>query len=281
MSESRATKNGLIKEITAVSNQHIKDIRALERRKVRNETGQFMAEGLQLVAFAIEAGWEAEILVYAKNIKTHELVQQVAAKVYAKGGLILEVSEQVLSKIAHRDNPQHVIGVFRQRIGTLDDLLKAMSDGKADMAVALEGVKDPGNLGTIIRTTDAVGASALLLVGETTDPFSLEAVRATMGSIFHVPLYRATREEFLDWRPSWPGEIVGTHLQGALDYRTIKPKEPVLVLMGNEQSGLPDAFAQGCDHLVKIPMAGRAESLNLAVSTGITLFRLRESRLQL
>ena len=274
---SRALKKGLIKEITAVSNQHIKDIRALERRKVRNQTGLFMAEGLQLVAFALEAGWEAETLVYAKNIKTHDLVQQVAAKVFAKGGLILEVSEQVLGKITHRDNPQHVIGVFRQRFGSLSDLEKT----EGDMIVAMEGVKDPGNLGTTIRTSDAVGASGLLLIGETTDPFSLEAVRATMGSIFHIPLYRASREEFLAWRNNWPGEIVGTHLQGAVDYRKATPKEPVMVMMGNEQSGLPQDFADACDHLVKIPMAGRAESLNLAVSTGITLFRLREAKLGL
>ncbi len=278
---SRAQRKGLIKEITAVSNQHIKDIKALERRKIRNETGLFMAEGLQLVAFALEAGWVAETLVYAKNIKTHELVQQVAAKVYAKGGLILEVSEQVLSKITHRDNPQHVIGVFQQRFGTLADLASDLETAGGDMVVAMEGVKDPGNLGTTIRTSDAVGASAMILIGETTDPFSLEAVRATMGSIFHVPLYRATREAFLDWRQSWPGSIVGTHLKGAVDYRKVKPKEPVMVLMGNEQSGLPDAFAESCDHLVKIPMAGRAESLNLAVSSGITLFRLREGKLGL
>ena len=279
--ESRATRKGLIKEITAVSNQHIKDLRALERRKIRNETGLFMAEGLQLVAFALEAGWVADTLVYAKNIKTHELVQTVAAKVYAKGGLILEVSEQVLGKLTHRDNPQHVIGVFRQHYGTLADLPTDVAAAGGDMVVAMEGVKDPGNLGTTIRTADAVGASALVLIGETTDPFSLEAVRATMGSIFHVPLYRATREEFLRWRPNWPGEIVGTHLQGAVDYRSVKPKDPLMVMMGNEQSGLPDAFAQTCDHLVKIPMAGRAESLNLAVSTGITLFRLREGKLGL
>ena len=278
---SRAQRNGLIKEITAVSNQHVKDIKALERRKVRNQTGLFMAEGLQLVAFALDAGWEAETLVYAKNIKSQELVQQVAAKVYAKGGLILEVSEQVLSKLTHRDNPQHVIGIFRQRYGTLADLAADVAAIGGDMVVAMEGVKDPGNLGTTIRTADAVGASALVLIGETTDPFSLEAVRATMGSVFHIPLYRATREEFLSWRKSWPGEIVGTHLKGAVDYRNVQPKDPLLVLMGNEQSGLPENFAETCDHLVKIPMAGRAESLNLAVSTGITLFRLREGKLGL
>ncbi len=155
--ESRATRKGLIKEITAVSNQHIKDLRALERRKVRNETGLFMAEGLQLVAFALEAGWEAETLVYAKNIKSHELVQKVAAKVYARGGLILEVSEMVLGKLTHRDNPQHVIGVFRQRYGSLADLAKDVGEAGGDMVVAMEGVKDPGNLGTTIRTSDAVG----------------------------------------------------------------------------------------------------------------------------
>ncbi|MCV6546531.1 MAG: RNA methyltransferase [Cohaesibacter sp.] len=268
---------GLIKEITAVSNQHIKDIRTLERRKVRNQTGLFMAEGLQLVAFAVEAGWEVETLVYAKTIKTQPLVEKVAAKVYARGGLILEVSKQVLSKLTHRDNPQHVIGVFKQRYGDMAQLAKC--DG--DMAVALEGIKDPGNLGTTIRTADAVGASALLLIGETTDPFSLEAVRATMGSIFHMDIYKCTRQDFLDWRTTWPGDIIGTHLQGAVDYRTIKPKEPLMVMMGNEQSGLPDDMAQSCDHLVKIPMAGKAESLNLAVSAGITLFRLREGKLGL
>ncbi len=275
--ESRAHRKGLIKEITAVSNQHIKDIRALERRRIRNQTGLFMAEGLQLVAFAVEAGWEVETLVYAKNIKSQPLVQQVAAKVHAKGGLILEVSEQVLSKLTHRDNPQHVIGVFKQRYGELSDLTKI----EGDMVVALEGIKDPGNLGTTIRTADAVGASAVLLIGETTDPFSLEAVRATMGSIFHLDIYRSSREDFLAWRKNWPGDIVGTHLKGAVDYRRVQPKEPLMVMMGNEQSGLPDNMAETCDQLVKIPMAGKAESLNLAVSTGITLFRLRESKLGL
>lgn len=275
--ENRAQRTGLIKEITAVSNQHIKDLRSLERRKVRRETGLFMAEGLQLVAFAVEAGWHVDTLVYAKNIKDQELVQKVAAKVYAHGGLILEVSQQVLSKLTHRDNPQHVIGVFKQRYGDMQDLAKI----EGDMVVALEGIKDPGNLGTTIRTADAVGASAVLLIGETTDPFSLETVRATMGSIFHLDIYHCSREDFLKWRKQWPGDIVGTHLEGAVDYRKVKPKDPQLVMMGNEQSGLPDDIAQACDHLVKIPMAGKAESLNLAVSAGITLFRLREGKLGL
>lgn len=279
--QSRAQRKGLIKEVTAFSNQHIKDIRALERRRHRNQTGLFLAEGLQLASFAVDAGWEADTLVYAKNAKSQPQVQKVAAKVHAKGGLILEVSEAVLSKLTHRDNPQHVIGVFHQRYGDLNQLPEDLQQAGGDMVVALEGIKDPGNLGTIIRTADAVGASAILLIGETTDPYSLEAVRATMGSIFHVPLYRASREDFLNWRSNWPGDIVGTHLQGAVDYRKVAPKDPIMLMMGNEKSGLPEDFAQSCDQLVKIPMAGRAESLNLAVSTGIALFRLRESKLGL
>lgn len=279
--KNRAKRRGIIKEVTAVSNQHVKDIRALERRKVRNETGLFLAEGLQLVAFAVEAGWQVENLVYAKNVKTQDMVQKVAARVLANGGLILEVPEQVLSKISHRDNPQQVIGVFRQQLGEPNNLAEDIGARNGDMVVALEGIKDPGNLGTIIRTADAVGASAVMLIGDVTDPFSLEAVRASMGSIFHIPVYKVSIEDFMTLRKNWPGDLVGTHLKGAVDYRSIKPRQPVMVMMGNEQSGLPESLAEACDELVKIPMAGKAESLNLAVSTGVTLFRLREEKLGL
>src|SRR5690606_14931084 len=102
----------------------------------------------------------------------------------------------------------------------------------------------------------AVGAAGVILVGETTDPFSIEAVRATMGSVFAVPLAKAGVEAFLAWRKTFPGLMVGTHLKGAVDYRRIDYGEgPVLLLMGNEQQGLPETLAQACDRLVRIPQA--------------------------
>jgi TrmH family RNA methyltransferase len=138
--------------------------------------------------------------------------------------------------------------------------------------VALQQVRDPGNLGTIVRTADAAGCGGVILVGECCDPYSVEAVRATMGSIFAVPLTRATEAEFADWRQGWRGSVVGTLLSAAVDHRAADYRKPAMVLMGNEQQGLPPEMAGLCDVTVKIPMRGRADSLNLSVATGIMIY---------
>ena len=273
----KGPKPGVVKTVTSLTNPIVKDIRALQQRKFRRETGRFVAEGLKLVTDAVEADWPIEILVHAEKVGAQPQVAQVAARVKARGGLILQVSEQVLGKITHRENPQMVVGVFRQKLTRLADIEPAGST----VWVALEGIKDPGNLGTVIRTVDSVGAAGVILVGDTVDPFSIETVRATMGSIFAVPIARATVAEFLAWKESFPGPVIGTHLAGAVDYRTLNYPEPMILLMGNEQSGLPQPIAAACDQLVKIPMAGKADSLNLAVSTGIMLYEIRRERLVL
>ena len=195
----------------------------------------------------------------------------------AAGGDVLEVPEKILGAITRRDNPQAVIGVFGQRFVPLAEI--RAKDG--DLWVALDRIRDPGNLGTVIRTVDAVGASGVILVGETTDPFSLETVRATMGSIFNVPITRASRTDFLRFRAGWPGSVTGTHLAGTLDYRKAEYRRPALLLMGGEQAGLSPELAAACDRLVKIPMAGKADSLNLAVATGVMLFEILRDRLAL
>src|SRR5690606_26400540 len=166
-------------------------------------------------------------------------VEKVAARTVATGGTVLEVSEKVLSAITRRDNPQMVVGVFAQCLQPL----KEIRAEAGDVWVALDRVRDPGNLGTVIRTVDAVGAKGVILVGETTDPFAVETVRATMGSIFAVPVARATPEAFLAWRANFPGLVAGTHLKGAVDYRSVDfSGRPVLLLMGNEQQGLPETL---------------------------------------
>ena len=142
--------------------------------------------------------------------------------------------------------------------------------------VALEQVRDPGNLGTIIRTADAAGCGGVILIGDCVDPFSVEAVRATMGSVFAVAICKATPAEFLSWRAKWPGSVIGTRLDATSDHRSADVKRPSLVLMGNEQAGLTDDLAAACDVNVKIPMRGRADSLNLAIATGIMVYALTE-----
>ncbi|MBY3515965.1 RNA methyltransferase [Rhizobium laguerreae] len=269
---------GQVKEVTSLANPIIKDIKALTNKKSREESGTFLAEGLKLVIDAIELGWAIRTLVYAKAAKGKPLVEQMAARTVASGGLVLEVSEKVIASITRRDNPQMVVGIFEQRWTPL----KGIRPSEGETWVALDRVRDPGNLGTIIRTADAAGASGIILLGETTDPFSLETVRATMGSVFAVPVARATPEEFIAWRKAAGVSVVATHLAGAVDYRTIDyRKKPVVLLMGNEQSGLPEQLAREADALARIPQQGRADSLNLAVATAVMLFEARRHLLSL
>jgi len=275
MNERRAV--GQVKEVTSLANPIVKDIKSLAMKKFRDSQNAFMAEGLKLVIDALDLGWTIDTLVFAKAGKGNPAVEKAAARTVASGGLVLEVSEKVLSAITRRDNPQMVVGVFQQRWTALKDVRPATGD----VWVALDRVRDPGNLGTVIRTVDAVGARGVILVGDTTDPFSMETVRATMGSIFAVPVAKAGEDQFLSWRKGFPGLVVGTHLKGAVDYRSIDyTGKPVLLMMGNEQQGLPDSLAQACDRLALIPQAGRADSLNLAVATGVMLYEARSDALK-
>ena len=264
-----------IRHISSLANDLVKDLRGLQSKKERAETGLFLAEGLKLVTDAFAAGWRVRTLCYCDRVKSQPMVGKAIATALDKGVDVVEVSEAVLEKISRRDNPQMVVSVIDQRFGDL----AALDPAGKTVLVALEGIKDPGNLGTILRTIDSVGASGAVLIGETTDPFALEAVRATMGSIFHVPIYRATLEDFRAFVGRSGLPVYGTHLAGAVDYRSIAYPEPAILLMGNEQSGLPPAFVDLCTQVIKIPMQGQADSLNLAIATGVALYEMRRSRL--
>jgi RNA methyltransferase, TrmH family len=254
--------------VTSLTNPTVKAVRALHLRKERDETGLFVAEGLKIVTEAVELGAAPKILLFGRDAQGHPLLAHAIDATTAAGGEVIEVTAEILAKVSRRDNPQAVVGVFRQRFAALSDIDPA----KAACWVALHRVRDPGNLGTIVRTLDAAGGGGLILVGECCDPYSVEAVRATMGSIFAVPLVKVDEAAFGAWRQGWPGSVVGTLLSASTDYRAATRRAPVLILMGNEQQGLPPHMAALCDVNVKIPMRGRADSLNLAVATGIMIY---------
>jgi TrmH family RNA methyltransferase len=278
MNDISKRKVGTVKEITSLSNPIIKDIKSLTQKKNRDASNKFIAEGLKLVIDAIDSGWEIEILIYAKAAAQKEIVQKTAAKVVANSGLVLEVTEKVLTSITRRDNPQMVVGVFKQRFSDLDKL----KPESGDTFIALDRVRDPGNLGTIIRTADAAGIKGVILVGATTDAFSIETVRATMGSIFALPILKCDVGTFLSWQNAHDISVIGSHLKGSVDYRTIDYKsKPTVLLMGNEQAGLPDELASKCDQLARIPQVGDADSLNLAIATALMIYEARRHLLEL
>jgi RNA methyltransferase, TrmH family len=264
------------KPISSLQNDRVKAIRALEMRKVRRETGLFVAEGASVLISAREAGWQPETLLYEPAGTQSPTVRGLVRGALEAGAEVLEVTPTVLAKVASKENPQAVLGVFRQRWAEAPE-----SVAKNDVWLALEEVRDPGNLGTIIRTVDAVCARGVLLVGKCCDPYSRECIRATMGSVFAVPLVRMSKEAFLSWREGWRGDVVGLHLKAAEDFRKARYNQPVLLLMGSEGPGLSEELTAACSRQVKIPMAGRLDSLNLAVATALALYQIRGPHLSL
>jgi RNA methyltransferase, TrmH family len=278
MMSTREIPPGKVKQITSLANPVIKDIRALAVKKYREASGLFLAEGLKLVNDALAGGWRIDTVLYSQRVANELRIQKMALAARAHGADIIEVNDKVLGAISRRDNPQTVIGVVERKWADL----KQIRPQDDDLWIVLERVRDPGNLGTIIRTADAAGAKGVILVGETTDPWALEAVRATMGSIFNVALCHISTAEFTEWCSGWPGMIAGTHLSGTIDYREPEYSgKPVLLLMGNEQQGLPEELAALCNPLCLIPMAGKADSLNLAVATAIMVYEVRRKALKL
>lgn len=266
------------KVITSLTNDRIKAIRALEMRKVRKETRLFVAEGASLLITARDHGFVPETFIYQSGSNESGIVRGLVVWALKEGAEVLEVSEAVLAKLASKDNPQTVLGVFKQTFAPTPETKKMAKD---ETWLALEEVRDPGNLGTIIRTCDAVGIAGVILIGSCCDPYSLEAIRATMGSIFAIPIVKMEREAFLVFAASWTGDVVATHLNATEDFRTVTYRGPELVVMGSEGPGLSDTIAAACKRRVKIPMSGELDSLNLSIATALTLYQIRGPKLKL
>ncbi|MEZ5899926.1 MAG: RNA methyltransferase [Hyphomicrobiaceae bacterium] len=266
------------KVITSLTNDRIKAIRALDMRKVRKETGLFVAEGASLLVTARDNGFVPRTLVYQAGSVDSGINKGLVSWALNEGTEVLEVSAQVLGKLASKDNPQTMLGVFAQSFAGAPKL----EDLRADQTwLALEEVRDPGNLGTIIRTCDAVGMAGIILVGNCCDPYSLESIRATMGSIFCVPLVRMTADGFMAQLSKWPGDVVATDLRATEDFRSASYEGPQLVVMGSEGPGLSERVSKAATRRVKIPMSGRLDSLNLAIATALTLYQIRSPHLKL
>jgi TrmH family RNA methyltransferase len=262
------------REITAFSNPLIKRVRNLRDKKHRREEGLFLAEGLRILTEAREAGRLPQYLFYARDMANHPLVRELIAAVENKTGWAIETNADILSKLSGKDNPGAVVGVFAE----FEARLEALDRTSAPIWLVAERLRDPGNLGTILRTADAIGAGGLILVDDCVDPFSVEAVRASMGALFTVPVARAPWAEFATWLRAGPGQLVGLSLDTDIDYQAARYQAPTFLLTGNEAQGMPDFMAAACDLTVKIPMLGKADSLNAAVATAVMAYEVLNQR---
>jgi TrmH family RNA methyltransferase len=261
------------RQVTAFSNATVKRLRSLRDKKHRKSEGLFLAEGLRIIAEARDSGRLPEIIAFSSEGAKHPLAAEIIAAAEAAGGEAIETTPDILSKMSGKDNPQMLLGAYRQP----DTALEQIDRSAAPLWIVAQALRDPGNIGTILRTGDAVGAGGLILIDDCADPFSVEAVRASMGAVFTQQVATARWEEFLPWLRSGPGQLAGTSLKATHDYLEAEYRQPCFLLIGNEQQGLPAAYEAECDLLVKIPMAGRADSLNAAVAAAVMAFAIRAS----
>jgi TrmH family RNA methyltransferase len=259
--------------ITSFTNDTVKFLRSLRDKKARRETGMFLAEGLRIIAEARDSGVLPGVIAYAGGPPLHPLAAEIVAATEATGGEVIETSADIMAKMSGKENPQALIAAFRQPRTPLARLDRAA----APLWFVAERLRDPGNIGTVLRTGDAVGAGGLILVDDSADPYSVEAVRASMGAIFTQQVVQAPWSEFVAWLRTGPGQLVGTSLRTDTDYLGASYEPPCFLLIGNESQGLPAAYEAECDTLVKIPMAGRADSLNAAVAAAVMAFQVRAS----
>jgi TrmH family RNA methyltransferase len=254
--------------ITGFSNPTVKALRALREKKHRKASGKFLAEGLRLLTDARTSGHLPEVLVMATGRDPHPLLSALEADVAAAGGEVLELAPDLLTKITGKDNPQAVAGVFAE----FDTSLAALDRSSAKIWLVAQALRDPGNLGTMLRTGDAVGAGGLILIDDCADPFSVEAVRASMGAVFTQAIAQARWEEFLPWLRGGAGQLVAASLRDAVDYRGAPYAAPCFLMVGNESQGLPEDYELACDLRVTMPMKGRADSLNAAVAGAVLAY---------
>lgn len=257
--------------ITSRANPALKRIRALRHRNERERTGLFFAEGIRLVAEAVQLGAPVAHLVAAPGLlERHPFARDLVVSQRAAGTPCLLVSDDAFASIAAKEHPQGLAAVIHQQWSALD--MAQCADGLC--WVALEGVQDPGNLGAILRTADAVGASGVILLGHATDPYDPTAIRASMGALFAQRLARASWEEFVAWARAHACHIAGTSDAAGDDYATVAYPRPLVLLMGSEREGLNGERQRAIDQMVRIPMTGRSDSLNLAVATAIMLYEV-------
>lgn len=258
------------KIITGYSNPTVKFVRSLREKKYRRIERKFLAEGLRLLTDAREGGRLPEILLMAQGRETHPLLDGLEVMVDAAGGEVIELPVDILAKVTGKENPQAVAGVFAE----WDTSIQRVDRNAAPLWLVAHAMRDPGNLGTMLRTADAVGAGGLILIDDCVDPFSVEAVRASMGAIFTKTLAQARWEDFIGWLREGEGQLVAASLREAVPYRGAPYAAPCFVMVGNESRGLPEDYEMACDLRVTMPMRGRADSLNAAVAGAVLAYEV-------
>lgn len=259
--------------ITSRQNPKVKLARSLRERKFRKKEGLFLVEGIRHVGELLESDFSADFIFFDPEQLTSEYGNTLVQQAEASGAQVFEVPQDIFGALADKASPQGILAIAQQKTTPIETL----SAQNARWNLGLVTPQDPGNIGTALRTMDAVGANALILIEGGTDPWHPTSVRASMGALFWHPIVQTDFDSFTSWAQENDFSIYGTSAKGELDYQEQPYTQPAVLLMGSEREGLSPAQTAACTSLVRIPMGGRGSSLNLAVATGVMLYEMRKA----
>ena len=267
---ARGNLTGSRPQLTSVSNPIVKRLRSLERKKARKETGLFLVEGARHLTEAMTHGWTVDTLVMSVEAAQRPGAQALIKLGEDQGARLSTCSEKVLSSISNRDNAQTIVGAVKKRERSVQDLRQSPGWG----VVALYQPRDPGNLGTIIRTADMASLRGVVVVGEACDLYAPETVRASMGSLFACPVVFCDLDDLIDAKTEWGAALIGASVDGdgPETWPEARPGAEPVLFMGNEQAGLSPAAEDACDALIRLPMRPGADSLNLASASAVMIY---------
>lgn len=264
--------------IESLQNPKIKQLIKLRDRRDRDKLNLFLIEGYRELLRALESAYKISALFVCPKLFLGSNESTLIDKAKSQGATIYFCTEQVFRKISYRDRPDGILAIAPQAKKGLTELEKLLSNKPSPLLVIAEAIEKPGNLGTILRSSDAVKVDALIVCDKCTDIFNPNVVRASVGTLFTVPVIEATTEEMIPWLKEKGIKIVAATPSATQEYTEINMKEAVAIAVGTEQLGLSQAWLKNADLSVKIPMLGKADSLNVAMATTILMYEAIRQR---
>lgn len=263
-------------DISSAQNPQIKDLVRLRDRRHRDRSGRFVIEGYRELGRAIEAGLTLETLYVCPELFLGPNEPALIASIEATGTAVTTVSEQAFRKASYRDRPEGLLATAPQPPAGLDRI----EASGVPLLLVVESIEKPGNLGTMLRTADAAGVRGVIVCDPTTDLYNPNVVRASLGMLFVVPVAVASTADTVAFLRRHHIRTVATTPSTSLLHWDADLTGPIAVIVGTEQYGLSDAWLRAADTAVRIPMAGRADSLNAAMAAGVVLFEAARQRAQ-
>jgi len=264
--------------ITSLNNQRIKDVCSLRDRRDRDRTDCFIIEGYRELLRAVDAQFPVAQLFICPEYFLGGNEQHLISRLASAGAEVFTCSKPAFAKLSYRDRPDGLLAVAPQKHLGLDYLDKRLQNIPAPFMVVAEAIEKPGNLGTILRSSDAVGVDGLVVCDRCTDIYNPNTVRASVGTLFTVPVVEATSEECLSWLKKKGVLVVAATPSGSQEYTAVDLTGPLAIAVGAEQFGLSEKWMEEADIRVNIPMRGIADSLNVAMATTLLLYEVLRQR---